>query len=131
MTESKSRRDFLRKAAAAAALASAFGESARGAGDDTDDIEPIPHAQARAPIGADGVESTPTNRSEVDRAAERAGWGRRAAADLIDAIAEDREPEAGMYAGRTVLEMTTATYASALSGDRVTWPMATRVDPLE
>ena len=83
------------------------------------------------PIGADGVESTPTNRSEVDRAAERAGWGRRAAADLIDAIAEDREPEAGMYAGRTVLEMTTATYASALSGDRVTWPMATRVDPME
>ena len=83
------------------------------------------------PIGADGVESTPTNRSEVDRAAERAGWGRRAAADLIDAIAEDREPEAGMYAGRTVLEMTTAIYASALSGDRVTWPMATRVDPLE
>jgi predicted dehydrogenase len=83
------------------------------------------------PIGADGVESTPTNRSEVDRAAERAGWGRRAAADLIDAIAEDREPEAGMYAGRTVLEMTTAIYASALSGDRLTWPMATRVDPLK
>jgi len=83
------------------------------------------------PIGADGVESTPTNRSEVDRAAERAGWGRHAAADLIDAIAEDREPEAGMYAGRTVLEMTTAIYASALSGDRVTWPIATRVDPLE
>ena len=83
------------------------------------------------PIGADGVESTPTNRSEVDRAAERAGWGRRAAADLIDAIAEDREPEAGMYAGRTVLEMTTAIYASALSGDRVTWPMAIRVDPLK
>jgi predicted dehydrogenase len=82
------------------------------------------------PIGAEGVESTPTNRSEVDRAAERAGWGRRAAADLIDAIAEDREPEAGMYAGRTVLEMTTAVYASALAGDRVTWPMATRVDPL-
>ena len=82
------------------------------------------------PIGAEGVESTPTNRSEVDRAAERAGWGRRAAADLIDAIAEDREPEAGMYAGRTVLEMTTAVYASAISGDRVTWPMVTRVDPL-
>ncbi|HQX83332.1 MAG TPA: Gfo/Idh/MocA family oxidoreductase [Vicinamibacterales bacterium] len=56
MTESKSRRDFLRKAAAAAALASAFGESARGAGDDpADDFEPIPQAQARAPIGADGV----------------------------------------------------------------------------
>jgi len=82
------------------------------------------------PIGAEGVESPPANRSEVDRAAERAGWGRRAAADLIDAIAEDREPEAGMYAGRTVLEMTTAVYASALSGGRVNWPIADRSTPL-
>jgi predicted dehydrogenase len=83
------------------------------------------------PIGAEGVESPPVNASEVDRAAERAGWGRFAAADLIDAIAEDREPETGMYAGRTVLEMTTAVYASAVSGARVTWPLATRVNPLE
>ena len=83
------------------------------------------------PIGAEGVESPPVNASEVDRAAERAGWGRFAAADLIDAIAEDREPETGMYAGRTVLEMTTAVYASAVSGVRVTWPLATRVNPLE
>jgi predicted dehydrogenase len=82
------------------------------------------------PIGAEGVESPPANRSEVDRAAERAGWGRRAAADLVDAIVEDREPETGMYAGRTVLEMTMAVYASALSGGRVTWPMADRSTPL-
>jgi len=82
------------------------------------------------PIGAEGVESPPANRSEVDRAAERAGWGRRAAADLVDAIIEDREPESGMYAGRTVLEMTMAVYASALSGGRVTWPIAERGTPL-
>jgi predicted dehydrogenase len=83
------------------------------------------------PIGAEGVESPPVNASEVDRAAERVGWGRFAAADLIDAIAEDREPETGMYAGRTVLEMTTAVYASAVSGARVNWPLATRGNPLE
>jgi predicted dehydrogenase len=83
------------------------------------------------PIGAEGVESPPVNASEVDRAAERAGWGRFAAADLIDAIAEDREPETGMYAGRTVLEMTTAVYASAVSGARVNWPLATRGNSLE
>jgi len=82
------------------------------------------------PIGAEGVESPPANRSEVDRAAERAGWGRRAAADLVDAIIEDREPESGMYAGRTVLEMTMAVYASALSGGRATWPIADRGTPL-
>ena len=83
------------------------------------------------PIGAEGVESPPVNASEVDRAAERLGWGRFAAADLIDAIAEDREPETGMYAGRTVLEMTTAVYASAVSGARVNWPLATRGNSLE
>jgi hypothetical protein len=82
------------------------------------------------PIGAEGVDSPPANRSDVDRAAERADWGRRAAADLVDAIAEDREPETGMYAGRTVLEMTTAVYASALAGARVTWPVAVRGNPL-
>jgi predicted dehydrogenase len=82
------------------------------------------------PIGAEGVESAPANAVEADRAAERAGWGRRAAADLIDAVVEDREPETGMYAGRTVLEMTTAVYASALSGSRVTWPVAAGGNPL-
>jgi len=82
------------------------------------------------PIGAEGVESAPVNLSDVDRAAERTGWGRRAAADLVDAIAEDREPETGMYAGRTVLEMTNAVYASALSGTRVTWPMKAGGNPL-
>ena len=70
------------------------------------------------------------NASDGDRAAERVGWGRRAAADLVDAIAEDREPETGMYAGRTVLEMTTAVYASALAGTRVTWPITAGGNPL-
>jgi predicted dehydrogenase len=82
------------------------------------------------PIGAEGVESPPANAAEADRSAERAGWGRRAAADLIDAVVEDREPETGMYAGRTVLEMTTAVYASALSGSRVIWPVAAGGNPL-
>lgn len=75
------------------------------------------------PIGAEGVEPQAATVNDADRAAERAGWGRRAVADLLDAIVEDREPETGMYAGRTVLEMTTAVYASALSGSRVDWPL--------
>jgi hypothetical protein len=49
---------------------------------------------------------------------------------LLDAIANDREPETGMYAGRTVVEMTAAAYASALSGDRITWPLVNRGNPL-
>jgi predicted dehydrogenase len=74
------------------------------------------------PIGAEGLESPPPS-GDVDRAAERAAWGRRAAADLVAAIIEDREPETGMYAGRTTVEMTTAIYASALSGRRIEWPL--------
>ena len=58
------------------------------------------------PIGPGGIEAEPP--ANVDRAAARVAWGRRAALDLVDAIATDREPETGMYAGRTIVEMTAA-----------------------
>ncbi|MFM7109103.1 MAG: Gfo/Idh/MocA family protein [Planctomycetaceae bacterium] len=75
------------------------------------------------PIGPQGLDVPPPE-GAVDRAAERTAWGRLAVADLLDAIAEDREPETGMHAGRTTVEMVAAVYASALSGGRVTWPLA-------
>jgi predicted dehydrogenase len=81
------------------------------------------------PIGPEGVD-VPLPESDGDRAAERAGWGRRGTADLIDAIIEDREPETGMYAGRTTIEMIAAVYESALTGRRVEWPLANRASPL-
>jgi predicted dehydrogenase len=81
------------------------------------------------PIGPEGLDS-PLPESDVDRAAERASWGRRAAVDLIDAIVEDREPETGMYAGRTTVEMAAAVFASAISGAKVTFPLRDRGNPL-
>lgn len=57
--------------------------------------------------------------TNAQRAEERAGWGRRAAADLVDAIVEDREPETGMYPSRTTVAMTQAVFESALSGSRI------------
>jgi predicted dehydrogenase len=79
------------------------------------------------PIGPEGLMQTlPT---DVDRSAQRASWGRRAVTDLLDAMQNDREPETGMYAGRTVVEMNAAIFASALSGQRITWPLAQRVNP--
>ena len=69
------------------------------------------------PIGPGGLDEPPP--ADIDRAAERTAWGRRAAFDLIDAIVEDREPETGMYAARTTVQMTAAIYDSALSGTRV------------
>jgi predicted dehydrogenase len=102
----------------------------------------VPHAYFRAaplwrmdkdypwqPIGPEGL-GGPLPEADADRAAERASWGRRAAVDLLDAIAEDREPETGMYAGATAVEMTAAVYASALSGRRVDLPLTDRGNPL-
>jgi predicted dehydrogenase len=80
------------------------------------------------PIGPGGIE--PTAPADIDRAAERASWGRHAVIDLLDAIANDREPETGMEAGRTVVEMTAAVFASAITGQRITWPLAQRSNPL-
>lgn len=74
------------------------------------------------PIGPRGLDA-PLPEGDVDRAAERAAWGRLAVADLLDAIAEDREPETGMHAGRTTAEMVAAVFASGLAGRRVAWPL--------
>jgi len=102
----------------------------------------VPHAYYRAAplwrmekdypwreIGPEGLGSPPS-RPDVDRAAERVAWGRLTALDLLDAIADDREPETGMYAGGTTVEMVAAIYAAALSGRRVTLPLADRSSPL-
>ncbi|MFM8633397.1 MAG: Gfo/Idh/MocA family protein [Planctomycetia bacterium] len=70
------------------------------------------------PIGPAGLGDQPSS-GDVDRAAERAQWGRRAALDLIAAIIEDREPSTGMYASRTTVRMTAAIFESAISGSRV------------
>lgn len=75
------------------------------------------------PIGAEGVVESLPSLTDAERSVERANWVRRAAVDLLAAIAEDREPETGMFAGRTTVEMTAAIYASALSGRRIDWPL--------
>ncbi len=81
------------------------------------------------PIGPDGIgEGLPVD--EADRVAQRAAWARRAAADLVASIHEDREPAAGMYAGQTTVEMTAAAFASSLTGERIAWPLANRDNPL-
>lgn len=80
------------------------------------------------PIGPEGI-GAGLPAEEGDRAAERASWARRAAADLVAAIKEDREPAAGMFAGQTTIEMTAAAFASALSGERCVWPFAPRGNP--
>jgi predicted dehydrogenase len=70
------------------------------------------------PIGPQGLGSEPPA-GDIDRGDERVAWGRRAALDLVDAIHEDREPETGMYAGRTTVRMTQSVFASALLGRRI------------
>jgi len=74
------------------------------------------------PIGPEGL-SLEVAAGDPDRQAQRVHWAHLATTDLIDAISADREPETGMYAGRTVVEMTAAIYESALSGTRIEWPL--------
>jgi predicted dehydrogenase len=75
------------------------------------------------PIGPEGLDTRAVAITPEERSAERLAWGRRAAADLVDAIAADREPETGMYAGRTTVDMTAAVFAAALAGRRLTFPV--------
>lgn len=82
------------------------------------------------PIGPEGLGGQAAAITPEQRAAERMAWGRRAAADLIDAIVDDREPETGMYAGRTTVEMTAAVFAAALAGRRITLPLEQPGNPL-
>ena len=74
------------------------------------------------PIGPEGL-GLEVAAGDPDRQAQRVHWAHLATTDLIDAISADREPETGMYAGRTVVEMTAAIYESALSGMRIEWPL--------
>ena len=74
------------------------------------------------PIGPEGL-GLEVVAGDPDRQAQRVHWAHLATTDLIDAISADREPETGMYAGRTVVEMTAAIYESSLSGTRIEWPL--------
>ena len=50
--------------------------------------------------------------------------------DLLQAIEEDRQPEASLYEGRTTVEMTAAVYESHRLGRPVTMPLDNRQNPL-
>lgn len=50
--------------------------------------------------------------------------------DLLQAIADDRQPECSMHEGRTTIEMISAVFESHRTGGPVTFPLQTRVNPL-
>ena len=50
--------------------------------------------------------------------------------DLIDAIEQDRQPEANMYEAHSTVEMIAAVFASHVAGTRVKMPLAERRNPL-
>ena len=82
------------------------------------------------PIGPAGLGDGAVATTPEERLAARMGWGRRAAADLVEAIIEDREPETGMYAGLATVEMTAAVFKAAIDGRRVSLPLEPRTNPL-
>jgi hypothetical protein len=55
---------------------------------------------------------------------------RLACLDLLEAIEQDRQPEANMYEARQTIEMISAVFASQLAGGPVDLPLAVRSAPL-
>jgi predicted dehydrogenase len=65
------------------------------------------------------------------KAAERFAWCKvQIATDLLQAIAEDREPLSSGATASTAVEMVQAAYAAHLSGGRVSMPLENRQHPL-
>jgi predicted dehydrogenase len=59
-----------------------------------------------------------------------ADGNRRACLDLLEAIEQDRQPEANMYEGRQTVQMISAVFASHQAGAPVTLPLKDRSAPL-
>lgn len=50
--------------------------------------------------------------------------------DLLDAVEQDRQPQASIYTGRTAVEMIVAPFESERTASRVEFPLKTRENPL-
>ncbi|HWB00402.1 MAG TPA: Gfo/Idh/MocA family oxidoreductase [Pirellulales bacterium] len=103
------------------------------------DQEPLAHLLAGSPFRPSGKPRSwvPISSAGIDQPEPDSALGQELSAhtvsgrDLIAAVREDRQPLCNMYEGRTVIEMISAVFESQrLGGQRVTFPLATRENPL-
>ena len=103
------------------------------------DAEPLAQLLAGSPFtpGKEPRAWTPISAAGVGQPEPVAGIGKQVMAhlvgarDLIAAIREDRQPLCSAHDGRVIVEMITAVFEShRQGGQRVTFPLATRGNPL-
>lgn len=89
--------------------------------------KPTQEPRAWVPISSAGLGKP----EPIEKLANLVSSHRLAAKDLIAAVREKREPLCNAVEGRTTVEMICAVFEShRLNGQRVTWPLQTRENPL-
>jgi predicted dehydrogenase len=78
------------------------------------------------PVSSNGVGKPETITGDV----QHAGGNQAVAKDLLAAIEENRQPLCSVYEARAAVEMIVAAFESQRVGGPVTFPLATRVNPL-
>ena len=102
-----------------------------GPPEDASEYEVVPLRETRAIPGAAPLDYSLCGRMDIPRARFFLESNRYAAWDLMCAIREGRQPVSDIYGARLTVEMIQGIYASALSGRRVSFPLAVRRHPLE
>lgn len=101
-----------------------------GPPEDHSHYEEVPLKEERVIPGAEPLDYSLCGQRDIPRAKRFLENNRWAAWDLLCAIEEGRQPVSNVTNARLVVEMIQGIYASAVSGARVTFPLADRAHPL-
>lgn len=99
--------------------------------EDYSDYREVPLVETRFIPGAAPLDYSMCGMKDIPREPFFLESNRFAAWDLIQAIREDRLPFSNQYNARLVQEMIDGIYTSHLSGKRLSFPLASRINALE
>jgi len=95
------------------------------------DYEEVPLTETRATPGAEPLDFALCGQPDIPQAPFFLEANRFAVLDLMQAIAEDRQPVSNVWTARATLEMIYGIYASSLGRSAIPFPLRDRVNPLE
>lgn len=99
--------------------------------DDEAGFEEVPLVETRSITGAKPLDYSLSGQPDIPHASFFLDANRFAVWDLMNAIAEDRQPVSNVFNARTALEMIYGVYASSLGKKEIELPLANRAHPLE
>jgi len=89
------------------------------------------YVETRATPGAEPLDFALCGQPDIPQAPFFLEANRFAVLDLMQAIAEDRQPVSNVWTARATLEMIYGIYASSLGRSAIPFPLRDRVNPLE